>query len=83
VAKHTKTRTITVKLPVETIALIDMLVKAGLYTTRSEFIRNAVREQLNKELGKVMHGHPEPKESNNSLGAKVGGAHEARPQNKD
>lgn len=65
-ARHVKTRTITVKLPDETIAMIDKLVKAGLYTSRSEFIRNAVRELINKELGRPTHRYPEPEELDNS-----------------
>ena len=40
---------ISVKLPDGITKDIDKLIDLGVYTTRSEFIRRAVREQLKKE----------------------------------
>jgi len=45
-------RLVTVKLPEKMVRAIDVLVKMGIYTNRSEFIRAAVREKLERELGK-------------------------------
>ncbi len=41
---------ISVQLPQGLINAMDQLVKKGVYTSRSEVIREAVRELLKKEL---------------------------------
>ncbi len=41
---------VTVKMPEDYIAALDELVKRGLFTSRSEAIRIAVRDLLMKEL---------------------------------
>jgi Predicted transcriptional regulators containing the CopG/Arc/MetJ DNA-binding domain len=43
----------TVKLPETYLRLIDMLVEMGLYNSRNDFIRTAVRELLEKELDRL------------------------------
>ena len=43
---------ITLKVPVEYIAQIDTLVRSGRYTSRSEAIRAAIREFLQREFEK-------------------------------
>ena len=45
-------RIITVKIPDAYLRDLDELVKTGLYPSRSEAIRTAVRELLRKELHK-------------------------------
>jgi Arc/MetJ-type ribon-helix-helix transcriptional regulator len=47
-------RLVTVKLPEEVIEAIDRAVKMLGYANRSEFIRTAVREKLERELGKLL-----------------------------
>ncbi len=41
---------VTVKLPEKLISDIDQLVKAGIYHSRSDAIRSAVRDLLRREL---------------------------------
>lgn len=41
---------VTVKLPEAYLEGIDMLVDAGIYTSRSEAIRVAIRDLLKKEV---------------------------------
>jgi Arc/MetJ-type ribon-helix-helix transcriptional regulator len=48
-----KLKLITIKLPEEVIEAIDMAVKMLGYASRSEFIRAAVREKLERELERV------------------------------
>lgn len=50
--KETKMEKLTINLPPVEIARIDILVETGLYANRSEFIRNAIRKNLDthKEL---------------------------------
>jgi len=48
-------RIITVKVPSSYLVLIDRLVRKGLYGSRSEFIRQAIREKLEQYLRE----HPE------------------------
>jgi Predicted transcriptional regulators containing the CopG/Arc/MetJ DNA-binding domain len=43
----------TVKLPISYLRLIDMLVEMGLYNSRGDFIRTAVRDLLEKELDRL------------------------------
>jgi len=43
-------RVVSVKLPDSYIEGIDELVKRGIYTSRSDAIRAAIRELLRKEL---------------------------------
>jgi hypothetical protein len=43
-------RLVTVKLPEKLIADVDQLVKAGIYHSRSDAIRAAVRDLLRREL---------------------------------
>lgn len=45
-----RARVVSVKLPERLIDGIDQLVKGGLYTSRSDAIRTAVRDLLTKEL---------------------------------
>ena len=45
------TKLIHVRLSQELLDAIDRLVKMGLYPSRSEFIRVAIREQLKRDLG--------------------------------
>ncbi len=45
--------TISVKLPEWMIKLIDDLVHQELYSSRSEFIREAIRAHLKKYLGNI------------------------------
>lgn len=40
---------VTVKFPEKIAKDIDELIEIGIYQTRSEFIRRAVREQLKKD----------------------------------
>ena len=61
--KMPKLKLITLKLPEEMIEAIDELVKIGRYTSRSEFIRAAIREKLEKEQKKIAS---EPKRISNS-----------------
>jgi len=61
--KMPKLKLITLKLPEEMIEAIDELVKMGIYTNRSEFIRAAIREKLEKEQKKIAS---EPKKISNS-----------------
>ncbi|MEM2863616.1 MAG: ribbon-helix-helix domain-containing protein [Ignisphaera sp.] len=46
-------RIVTVKLPETYIEAIDELVKMGIYTSRSEAIRAAIREMIKRELWSV------------------------------
>jgi len=46
-------KTVTVKIPPWMVAAMDELVKAGKYTCRSEVIRAALKEFLDKELRKL------------------------------
>jgi Ribbon-helix-helix protein, copG family. len=46
-------RIVTVKMPTHYLELIDKLVEEGLYLSRSDFIRTAIREHLMKELKKL------------------------------
>lgn len=41
--------TTTVKIPIKYITMIDELVKLGRYTTRSEFIRKAIENELERQ----------------------------------
>jgi Arc/MetJ-type ribon-helix-helix transcriptional regulator len=43
-------RLVTVKLPEKLITDVDQLVKAGIYHSRSDAIRAAVRDLLRREL---------------------------------
>jgi len=43
------------KLPEYYVELIDKLVKEGLYHSRSEFIRTAVRKVLEREMRRLEH----------------------------
>ncbi|MEM4952205.1 MAG: ribbon-helix-helix domain-containing protein [Ignisphaera sp.] len=43
-------RIVTVKLPEAYIEAIDELVRMGIYTSRSEAIRAAIREMIKREL---------------------------------
>ena len=43
-------RVLTVKVPVQLIEIIDRLVEAGLYGSRSEFVREALRTLVNRIL---------------------------------
>ncbi|ASA78034.1 MULTISPECIES: ribbon-helix-helix domain-containing protein [Thermococcus] len=45
-----KMRIISVQLPQGLINAMDQLVKKGVYPSRSEIIREAIRELLKKEL---------------------------------
>jgi putative addiction module CopG family antidote len=54
---------ISLKLPEEMIETINELVKIGRYTSRSEFIRAAVREKLEREARRI---GSEPKGVSNS-----------------
>ena len=56
------TKLIHVRLSQELLDAIDRLVKMGLYPSRSEFIRVAIREQLKRDLG----ASSEPRGSTNS-----------------
>ena len=42
------TKIVTVKLPPVWLEMIDALVRLGLFTSRSEFIREAIRQLLSK-----------------------------------
>ncbi len=46
----TKMKIVSVQLPQGLINAMDQLVKKGVYPSRSEIIREAVRELLKKEL---------------------------------
>lgn len=45
-----RSKTVQIKFSERIIEAIDMLVARGLYPSRSEFIRTAVRELLKKEI---------------------------------
>jgi Predicted transcriptional regulators containing the CopG/Arc/MetJ DNA-binding domain len=46
-------RIVTVKMPEHYLEKIDKLVEEGLYLSRSDFIRIAVREWLGRELKRL------------------------------
>ena len=45
-------RVLTVKVPRKLIEIIDMLVDAGLYSSRSEFVREALRTLIQIVMNK-------------------------------
>jgi len=45
-------RVLTVKVPRKLIEIIDILVDAGLYSSRSEFVREALRAQIQAVMSK-------------------------------
>jgi ribosomal protein S3AE len=48
-------RIVTVKIPVELLMVIDSIVEStGKYLNRSDFIRQAIREKIEKEIGSGM-----------------------------
>ena len=47
---------VTVKLPERLISDVDQLVKAGIYHSRSDAIRSAVRDLLRRELWRTDQG---------------------------
>jgi len=48
-------RIVTVKIPVELLMVIDSIVETtGKYLNRSDFIRQAIREKIEKEIGSGM-----------------------------
>jgi Arc/MetJ-type ribon-helix-helix transcriptional regulator len=47
---------VTVKLPEKLIDDVDQLVKAGIYHSRSDAIRGAVRDLLRRELWRTDQG---------------------------
>lgn len=49
-------RVVTVKLPETYLEGIDELIKIGRYTSRSEVIREAIRDLLRRELWLVPYG---------------------------
>jgi Arc/MetJ-type ribon-helix-helix transcriptional regulator len=50
-------RIVTVKIPVELLMVIDSIVETtGKYLNRSDFIRQAIREKIEKEIGSGMLG---------------------------
>jgi len=49
----TRLKLISLKLPEEMLDTIDEIVKTGKYASRSEFIRTAIREKIERELGEV------------------------------
>ena len=44
---------VSAKIPESYVKLLDSLVKAGLYTSRSEALRAAIRELVRKHYGDV------------------------------
>ncbi len=61
-----KMEKLTINLPPVEIARIDMLIEAGYYSSRAEFIRAAIRERLDshqdfisKKLEQIAQGAPE------------------------
>jgi Arc/MetJ-type ribon-helix-helix transcriptional regulator len=62
-------RIVTVKLPEQILEEIDRLVDEGRYANRSDFIRMAVREMLNKEYEKKPRA--EPKKNKNGVNVVV------------
>ena len=46
--KREELKIIAVKLPIGMLEQIDDLIRAGRYVNRSEFIRNAIRNELAK-----------------------------------
>ena len=46
--KEMQTRTLNVRIPAELIEWVDSLVENKIYNSRSEVIRNLIREYLNK-----------------------------------
>jgi Arc/MetJ-type ribon-helix-helix transcriptional regulator len=62
-------RIVTVKLPEQILEEIDRLVDEGRYANRSDFIRMAVREMLNKEYEKKLRA--EPKKNKNGANVVV------------
>jgi Arc/MetJ-type ribon-helix-helix transcriptional regulator len=59
-----KLKMITLKLPEEMIEAVDKAVKLLGYANRSEFIRDAIREKLEKEMRRI---GSEPKRVSNSF----------------
>ena len=47
---YERMKILTVKVPVKLIEIIDRLVEAGLYGSRSEFVREALRTLINRVL---------------------------------
>ncbi|UCE29231.1 MAG: ribbon-helix-helix protein, CopG family, partial [Candidatus Bathyarchaeota archaeon] len=61
-----KMEKLTTNLPPVEIARMDMLIEAGYYSSRAEFIRDAIRERLDshqdfisKKLEQMAQGAPE------------------------
>jgi Arc/MetJ-type ribon-helix-helix transcriptional regulator len=48
-----KLRLVSAKVPESYVVLLDSLVKAGLYTSRSEALRAAIRELVRKHYNDV------------------------------
>jgi len=48
--EYGRMKILTVKVPVKIIEIIDRLVEAGLYGSRSEFVREALRALVNRIL---------------------------------
>jgi antitoxin ParD1/3/4 len=46
-----KLRLVSAKVPESYVVLLDSLVRAGLYTSRSEALRAAIRELVRKHYG--------------------------------
>lgn len=45
-------RVISVKVPIKMVEIIDLFVEAGLYSTRSEFVREALRLLIQMVINK-------------------------------
>ncbi|MFX0116615.1 MAG: ribbon-helix-helix domain-containing protein [Candidatus Hodarchaeota archaeon] len=46
-------RTYAVHVPKEDLEIIHSLVRDGIFANRSEFVRSAIRELLQKEMGQI------------------------------
>jgi len=56
-SKKSNLRLVSVHLPEKYVELLELLVKERLYPSRSEAIRAAVRDLINKELWRQRNGY--------------------------
>ncbi|HII72107.1 TPA: type II toxin-antitoxin system ParD family antitoxin [Candidatus Woesearchaeota archaeon] len=59
----TKIHVLNVRLPDEVIRWLDGLVKSGIYNSRSEAIRDFIREDVTKDEREDLPGQARPKTS--------------------
>ena len=50
IRKQRRMKNITVNLQIPLIDLMGKMLEAGIYVSRSEFVRNAIADKLNKDI---------------------------------